>query len=62
METTCERPKTLEKCGFDNMERGKFFFCLFVCLFVLFFGWFVFLGYGVSLSFYSALFTLNTYC
>lgn len=42
--------------------KGVSFFLLFVCLFVLFFGWFVFLGYGVSLSFYSALFTLNTYC
>lgn len=24
METPCERPKTVEKCRFDFMERGKF--------------------------------------
>lgn len=29
METTCERPKTLEKCRFDFMERGKFFLFFF---------------------------------
>lgn len=26
METPCERPKTVEKCRFDVMERGKIFF------------------------------------
>lgn len=42
--------------------KGVSFFFV-VCLFICFVFWLVcFLGYGVSLSFYSALFTLNTYC
>lgn len=39
METPCERPKTLEKCRFNFMERGKLFFLfldiVFICPFIV---------------------------